>query len=123
MSLHIHFDDFLLAFEQSLERANNCVQSSSPTDITVGASAFNYSEVESAIKELGAVLDEHLPQQIAAISSGEVSLTPEQVDRLKDNLKLLEKLEIIAQSRLAWVNSLGKEMADWVDKLDGLRKD
>lgn len=125
MTSSIHFDDFLLTFERSLERvflsASN--SSSSPNDSSTGTSGINHSEIENAIKELGAVLDEHLPQQISAISSGEVSLTTEQVDRLKDNLKQLEKLEIMAQSRLAWVNSLGNEMADWVDKLDGPRKD
>ena len=125
MTSSIHFDDFLLTFERSLERvllsASN--SSSSPNDSSTGTSGINHSEIENAIKELGAVLDEHLPQQIAAISRGEVSLTTEQVDRLKDNLKQLEKLEIMAQSRLAWVNSLGNEMADWVDKLDGPRKD
>lgn len=125
MTPGIHFDDFLLTFERSLERVLSSASnsSSSPKDSSTGTSGINHSETENAIKELGAVLDEHLPQQIAAISSGEVSLTTEQVDRLKDNLKQLEKLEIMAQSRLAWVNSLGNEMADWVDKLDGPRKD
>ena len=52
------------------------------------------------------------PLQIAAISGGEVNLTEDQIARLKDNLIRLEKIEIMAQSRLAWVNSLGKEMAD-----------
>ena len=125
MTSSIHFDDFLLTFERSLERVLSSASnsSSSPNDSSTGTSGINHSEIENAIKELGAVLDEHLPQQISAISSGEVSLTTEQVDRLKDNLKQLEKLEIMAQSRLAWVNSLGNEMADWVDKLDGPRKD
>ena len=125
MTSSIHFDDFLLTFERSLERVFSSASnsSSSPNDSSTGTSGINHSEIENAIKELGAVLDEHLPQQISAISSGEVSLTTEQVDRLKDNLKQLEKLEIMAQSRLAWVNSLGNEMADWVDKLDGPRKD
>jgi hypothetical protein len=125
MTSSIHFDDFLLTFERSLERVLSSASnsSSSPNDSSTGTSGINHSEIENAIKELGAVLDEHLPQQIVAISSGEVSLTTEQVDRLKDNLKQLEKLEIMAQSRLAWVNSLGNEMADWVDKLDGPRKD
>ena len=125
MTPDIHFDDFLLTFERSLERVLSSASnsSSSPNDSSTGTSGINHSEIENAIKELGAVLDEHLPQQISAISSGEVSLTTEQVDRLKDNLKQLEKLEIMAQSRLAWVNSLGNEMADWVDKLDGPRKD
>ncbi|MAA77175.1 MAG: hypothetical protein CML73_03975 [Rhodobiaceae bacterium] len=125
MTLGIHFDDFLLAFEHSLERVLSSASnpSSSPNDSSTGMSDINHSEIESAIKELGAVLDEHLPQQIKAISNGEVSLTSEQVDRLKDNLKQLEKLEIMAQSRLEWVNSLGNEMADWVDKLDDPRKD
>lgn len=125
MTPGIHFDDFLLAFELSLERVNSSASNStsSPTDSSTGTSSINHYEIENAIKELGAVLDEHLPQQIAAISNGEVSLTSEQVDRLKDNLKKLEKLEIMAQSRLAWVNSLGNEMADWVDKLNDSRKD
>ncbi|MBL6766669.1 MAG: hypothetical protein ISQ18_00965 [Candidatus Micropelagos sp.] len=125
MTPTIQFDDFLLTFEHSLERVLSSASnsSSSPNDSSTGTSGINHSEIENTIKELGAVLDEHLPQQIAAISSGEVSLTTEQVDRLKDNLKQLEKLEIMAQSRLAWVNSLGNEMADWVDKLDGPRKD
>ena len=125
MTSSIHFDDFLLTFERSLERVFSAASnsSSSPNDSSTGTSGINHSEIENAIKELGAVLDEHLPQQIAAISSGEGSLTTEQADRLKDTLKQLEKLEIMAQSRLAWVNSLGNEMADWVDKLDGPRKD
>ena len=125
MTPDIHFDDFLLAFEHTLERTLSSASnsSSSPNDSSTGTSGINHSEIESAIKELGAVLDEHLPQQIAAISNGEVSLTSEQVDRLKNNLKQLEKLEIMAQSRLEWVNSLGNEMADWVDKLDDPRKD
>lgn len=121
MTSDIHFDEFMLAFEHGLERINTYV-SNSPTP-GAGTSGLNHSEIETAIKELGAVLDAHLPSQIAAISGGEVSLTPEQVDRLKDNLKQLEKLEIMAQSRLTWVNSLGNEMADWVDKLDAPRKD
>lgn len=125
MTPGIHFDDFLLAFELSLERVLSSASnpSLSPSDSSTGTSGINHYEIENAIKELGAVLDEHLPQQIAAISNGEVSLTSEQVDRLKDNLKQLEKLEIMAQSRLAWVNSLGNEMADWVDKLNYPRKD
>ena len=125
MTPSIQFDDFLLTFERSLERVLSSASnsSSSPNDSSTGTSGINHSEIENTIKELGAVLDEHLPQQIAAISSGEVSLTTEQIDRLKSNLKQLEKLEIMAQSRLAWVNSLGTEMADWVDKLDSPRKD
>jgi hypothetical protein len=121
MTSSIHFDDFLLAFEGSLERVYSYVSNSSSS--SAGTSGLNHSEIESAIKELGAVLEAHLPQQIAAISGGDVSLTEAQVTRLKDNLKQLEKHEIMAQSRLAWVNSLGEEMAEWVDKLDDQRKD
>ena len=121
MTSRIHFDDFLLAFESSLERVISHVSNSSSS--AAETPRLNHSEIENAIKELGAVLDAHLPQQIAAISGGEVSLTEEQIARLKNNLIQLEKLEIMAQSRLAWVNSLGKEMAEWVDKLDVSRQD
>ena len=132
MTPSIHFDDFLLAFEQSLERALSYASNSTPSssltssssgDSSAGTTGLNHSEIAKAIQELGAVLEEHLPQQIAAITSGEVRLTDEQIARLKDNLKQLEKLEIIAQSRLDWVNSLGTEMAEWVDKLDSQRKE
>ena len=68
-------------------------------------------------------MDEQLPLHLAAICGGEVNLTEDQIARLKDNLIRLEKIEIMAQSRLAWVNSLGKEMAEWVDKLDVQRQD
>ena len=61
MTSSIHFDDFLLTFERSLERvllsASN--SSSSPNDSSTGTSGINHSEIENAIKELGAVLDEH----------------------------------------------------------------
>ena len=121
MTPRIHFDDFLSAFEQRLEgiflSMSNSSSSSSET------SQIDHSEIENAIKELGKVLDEHLPLQIAAISGGEVNLTEDQIARLKYNLIRLEKIEIMAQSRLAWVNSLGKEMAEWVDKLDVQRQD
>ena len=117
----LHFDDFLSAFEQRLEGTFSAVSNSSPTSSET--SQIDHSEIENAIKELGKVLDEHLPLQIAAISGGEVNLTEDQITRLKDNLIRLEKIEIMAQSRLAWVNSLGKEMAEWVDKLDAPRQD
>ena len=116
MSLRINFDDFLSAFEQRLEGIFNSVSNSSPSSSET--SQINHSDIENAIRELGKVLDEHLPLQIAAISGGELDLTEDQIARLKDNLIRLEKIEIMAQSRLAWVNSLGKEMAEWVDKLD-----
>jgi len=117
----IHFDEFLSAFEHRLEGITSSILNSSPSSSET--SQVNHSEIESAIKELGKVLDEHLPLQIAAISGGEVNLTEDQIARLKGNLIRLEKIEIMAQSRLAWVNSLGKEMAEWVDKLDVQRQD
>ena len=122
MTPRIHFDDFLSAFEHRLEGIFASVSNSSPSSFET-SEKIDHSEIEKAIKELGKVLDEHLPLQIAAISGGEVNLTEEQIARLKDNLILLEKIEIMAQSRLAWVNSLGKEMAEWVDKLDVPRQD
>lgn len=121
MNPRIHFDDFLSAFERSLEGIYISVSNSSPSSSET--SQIDHSEIENSIKELGKVLDEHLPLQIAAISGGEVNLTEDQITRLKDNLIRLEKIEIMAQSRLAWVNSLGKEMAEWVDKLDVQRQD
>ena len=121
MTSRIHFDDFLSAFERSLDGIITSVSNSSASSSET--SLIDHSEIENAIKELGKVLDEHLPLQIAAISGGEVNLTEDQTTRLKDNLIRLEKIEIMAQSRLAWVNSLGKEMAEWVDKLDVQRQD
>ena len=121
MTSRIHFDDFLSAFERSLDGITTSVSNSSASSSET--SLIDHSEIENAIKELGKVLDEHLPLQIAAISGGEVNLTEDQITRLKDNLIRLEKIESMAQSRLAWVNSLGKEMAEWVDKLDVQRQD
>ena len=121
MSLRINFDDFLSAFEQRLESITSFLPNSSL--LSSETSQIDHSGFENAIRELGKVLDEHLPLQIAAISGGELDLTEDQIARLKDNLIRLEKIEIIAQSRLAWVNSLGKEMAEWVDKLDVPRQD
>ena len=121
MPSRIHFDDFLSAFECSLDGIITSISNSSASSSET--SLIDHSEIENAIKELGKVLDEHLPLQIAAISGGEVNLTEDQITRLKDNLIRLEKIEIMAQSRLAWVNSLGKEMAEWVDKLDVQRQD
>ena len=78
MTSSIQFDDFLLTFERSLERVFSAASnsSSSPNDSSTGTSGINHSEIENTIKELGAVLDEHLPQQIAAISSFNLRITP-----------------------------------------------
>ena len=87
MSLRINFDDFLSAFEQRLEGIFTSVSNSSPSSSET--SQINHSDIENAIRELGKVLDEHLPLQIAAISGGELDLTEDQIARLKDNFCLL----------------------------------
>ena len=58
MTPRIHFDDFLSAFEQRLEGIYVCFKFISSSSET---SQIDHSEIENAIKELGKVLDEHLP--------------------------------------------------------------
>jgi len=102
MTSHDPLTNFLTSFEQQLEGAFSCVS--------------NPQEFSKKTAEIEAFMQTQFPVIMDQVKSGAISVDAPTRERLADKLKQLEKLQIFAQSRLNWVNTLNNEIADWVEQ-------